>query len=141
MIFACTALPTWWAYFTRYSIQEYQADEPDASYGYYWSLQIGDSVILKLFPDILLYYGAIYIVSLLAYIAEHSETTRSLMHRRPFPGVGICLGEIILGTILAGLLVTQFLYWYLDHGWEQTEVDSRSAAERAARALGQVCVR
>ena len=31
LIFACCALPTWWAYFTRTGIQSYQADRPSQS--------------------------------------------------------------------------------------------------------------
>lgn len=43
-----------------------------------------------------------------------------------------CYSDVL--AVMAGT----FFYWYYDHGWEQTTINSRTSAERAARSIGQV---
>ena len=136
--FACTALPTWWAYFTKHSIQAYEVSRPPKAYGFYWKVAIGDDLVLKLFPDILVYYGTIYIVAAVAMLAQFVPSLAHRLAHKPKALAGVTQGEFILSILLVVLLVGQFCYWYWDHGWENEDIDSRTGAERAARSVGQV---
>ena len=138
MLYSCMTLPTWWSYFSKYSIQEYEADKPSQDYGTYWSITIGPNLVLKLFPDILIYYMTIYAVSIVAITAEAVPALRTRLHRKPWFLAGYCVGETLLFITIVTLIVGQFLYWFYDHGWEESVTTSRSKAERAARAVGQV---
>jgi len=138
LFFACTALPTWWAGFTKYTIQENLADEPSKEYGSYWSVSLGDGIILKLFPDILIYYASIYAVAFVALISEAFPALRTRLHSRPWFLMSATVGEALLLITLAGLGIGLFSYWYFDHAWEQRAYSSRTSEERAARSVGQV---
>lgn len=138
LFFACTALPTWWADFTKYSIQKNLADQPSQEYGTYWSISLGDGIILKLFPDILIYYASIYAVACIALLSEAFPALRTRLHSRPTFLLSFTVGEALLLITLIFLSVGLFIYWYFDHAWEQRAYSSRSAEERAARSIGQV---
>jgi hypothetical protein len=47
-----------------------KADVPAKEYGIYWSIHFGEHFVMKLFPDILIFYVAIYTVSFGALAAE-----------------------------------------------------------------------
>jgi len=136
--FSCTALPTWWAYFTKHGIQAYESSVPPKTYGAYWSLEIGQNLILKLYPDILIYYGAIYLVAGVAVVAQSFPSVYHRLSKKPSRLGGLSVGEFALAVLLVVLLVGQFFYWYFDHGWENEDRDKRSSAEIAARSVGQV---
>jgi len=72
VFFACCVLPTWWNNFTVYGIHKNQATSPQKAYGMYWSITISSSLVFKLFPDILIYYGAIYAVAIVSICAQVS---------------------------------------------------------------------
>ena len=135
---ACTVLPTWWAYFTKHSIQTYEASRPPEAYGTYWRLAVGGDLVLKLYPDILIYYGAIYLVAGVALAAQFVPRLANRLASKPSVLAGMTVGEFVLSNLLVVLLVGQFCYWFYDHGWENEEIDSRTGAERAARSIGQV---
>jgi predicted ferric reductase len=136
--FSCTALPTWWAYFTKHGIQAYEVSLPPKTYGTFWSLKIGQDLILKLYPDILIYYGAIYLVAGVAVVAQTFPSVYHRLSKKPSRLGGLSVGEFALAVLLVVLLVGQFFYWYFDHGWENEEREKRSSAEIAARSVGQV---
>ena len=136
MILSCTILPTWWSGFTRYKIQQYQQQMPDQSNGFYWAVSVNDHVILKLFPDILIYYSAIYFVSLVGLAAQFYPPLKRLLHRRMTPSV--CVGQFLLGMGLVALLVVSWLYWFLTHVYENNPRKIRTIAELAARSFGQI---
>ena len=136
MILACTILPTWWSGFSRYKIETYQLLEPSQGYGVYWAVLMNDTVIAKLFPDIVIYYGAIYLVCMLALTAQYYSPLKRFFHLRLTPSV--CVGQAMIGTGLWMLLVGEWCYWYFSHGWESETISSRSNAELAARSFGQI---
>lgn len=142
LFFAATALPTWWNGFTAYGIQENLADVPSKAYGFYWSLSVGNNednaIVLKLFPDILVYYLAIYAVAIVALLAEAVPAVRVRLHSKPWFLYKASVGESLLFITILCLAVGLFLYWYFDHGWEQKATTTRTNEERAARAIGQV---
>ena len=136
LILASTLLPTWWSGFTRYKIQEYQLSVPSQAYGLYWSLTFKEKVVLKLYPDIVIYYGAIYLVSFLALLAQHWSPLRLFFHKRLTST--ICVGQVLLGSGLVALLLGEWCYWFFGHSWENNLIKPRSNAELAARSFGQV---
>jgi len=138
MIFACVSLPTWWSGLTKSTIQSYQQDRPDKLFGHYWATALGSHLVLKLFPDILLYYGAIYLVSVVAFTAQYVPALRSVLHSRWKFLAGYSIGEFSLVILLIALLISDFLYWYFEHGWQLTAVSAYTRAERGARSTGQV---
>ena len=136
LILACTLLPTWWNNFSRLKIQQYQMSVPSQAYGTYWALQLNNNILLKLYPDIAIYYGAIYFVSILALIAQFWSPLRLFFLKRLTPTV--CVGQALLGFGLFSLLVGEWCYWFFSHAWENNLVKPRSNAELAARSFGQI---
>lgn len=142
MIFCCCAMPTWWNSFTKTGIQAYQQDRPSQSFGTYWAVTVANgALVLKLFPDIVMYYGVIYLVALVSIVAKIWQPLANFFHYRPLSSWGLAymsVGDICWGVVVGGLLVGVFVWFYLFHGWEQSSVSSRSNSERAARSMGQV---
>lgn len=110
---------------------------------------------LKIFPDIVMYYGTIYLISMLALLAQvYRPLSRAFAYRlslkpiqcllptmitRVFPiGVSASLGEILLGAVFITLVTAEFCYWYFSHGWHDRAKDTYTSEERAARSMGQV---
>ena len=135
-IFACTILPTWWTGFTRYEIQKYQKFVPPQAYGTYWAVKMNETVVLKVFPDIALYYGFIYLVSLLALTAQFWPPLKRFFFIRLTRTVSV--GQALLAVGLVALLVSEWCYWFFSHAWENNLTKPRPTAEKAARSLGQI---
>eukprot|EP01038_Epipyxis_sp_PR26KG_P005895 gene5895-8134_t len=125
LFIACISLPTWWYRFTKYNLQVYEADQPSKSYGFYWAIVINDNLILKIFPDIFVYYLSIYIVTIIALLSQINQTVRKFLHKRPFNSLG-------------SMVISLFCYWYYNHCWEQKLNSTRTNAELAARSVGQI---
>lgn len=140
LVIACMSLPTWWAYFGVGIIRTYQHALPPQQYNFYWSWKIGDDLQLKLFPDILLFYGGLYLVILNAFIAEYVTSYKRMLHRRfvvPIINVTCSVGEALISFVLFGMMLGQFLLYFFGHGWQNTNIFSYTTQQRAARALGQ----
>jgi Ferric reductase like transmembrane component len=133
---ACMILPTWWSGFTKFKIQQYQAQVPPQSHGIYWAMTVKENVVLKLFPDILIYYGAIYFVSLLALVAQFWPPLKRFFHMRLTPTA--CVGQVLLGLTLVLLVGGSWLYWFTIHIYENDPKKARTNAELAARSFGQI---
>ena len=140
-------LPTWWPYFTLQDIQIYQSSTPSQTLGPYWSftdakmLSAGQktAVVLKLYPDILIFYVFIYAISLVAIAAQVCTPLLNFLKRRIYhPYVTMTIGEAGFGLALALMLVGQFMYWYTLHVYQADPNIYRSNVELAARAMGQV---
>lgn len=135
LVLACTALPTWWNNFTAFKIQKYQASIPSQVYGTYWAVTVSDLLVLKLFPDILIYYGAIYLVCSMAVVAQIWSPLRKFFHKRLTPSV--CVGQALLALGVLLLLIGEWCYWFFVHKFEHKSLH-RSNAELAARSFGLV---
>lgn len=136
LFLACTLLPTWWSGFTKFKIQQYQAQVPPQAHGIYWSMTVKEDVVLKLFPDILIYYGFIYFVSILALLAQFWPPLKRFFHMRLTPTV--CVGQVLLALGLLLLLGGSWLYWFTIHIYENEPRKVRTSAELAARSFGQI---
>lgn len=141
LLFATMSLPTWWATFSKTDLSAYLADIPDSGTGSYYSIKINSNWYLKLFPDILMYYLAIYLVVLTALAAKALPWLHKLLHFRPnfsLLSFGLSVGEMLLLVVFIAMVVAQFLYFMYDHGWEGENLYESGATERAARSMGQV---
>lgn len=136
MFVACMILPTWWSGFTRFKIQQYQAQVPPQSHGFYWAMTVSEDVVLKLFPDILIYYAFIYLVSLVGLLAQFWPPLKRFFHMRLSSNV--CVGQALLSLGLVLLVVGSWCYWYFVHIYENEPQKQRTAAELAARSFGQI---
>jgi len=152
LIIASMSLPTWWAHFSLDGLQKYAASSPCTMYGPYLSFKTSEVLVFKLFPDILAYNLAIYIVTIFALLAQNYPRLRrffniTMRFNKPFSScnddgpissVILKVGEVLLMTIFAGLVLFQFCYFYKYHSWENKSNDTRAPAELAARSMGQV---
>jgi len=167
IIISCMSLPTWWAYFTPYDIQTYRSvlpqqyinsvytgyDDDDNDGGvnaninkansfWWWDVsknpQSHDYVFL--FPDIVMYYGLIYLIVMIALLSEVFPELRVFLLRKCQlgPSIRLCVGEILLATFLALFLGSYYPYWFLDHVWEQGYIAPEVIpVEDGARSMGQ----
>ena len=137
-IVACTMLPDWIFYFTKYDIQKFQALRPADDLDIFFTVVPANTppIVPKLYLDILVYYAAIYLVAGIALLAMVYESLRHVLHLRL--SKHICLGQALVGFVFFALLAGEFCYWFLVHGYEGQSRTLRSNAELTARALGQV---
>ena len=86
-----------------------------------------------------MYYLTIYVVALTSFICKFYKPLKDFFHTRhrviPF---SLCVGELVLGLTLLGLLIGEFCYFYYDHGWQDTKKSYYTTQERAARTMGQL---
>lgn len=86
-----------------------------------------------------MYYGTIYVIAILALLTQAFPVLQRLFFYRPRRFFfNISIGELGLFLTIVSLIIGQFCYFYIDHGWDLSAISSRTAAERTARALGQV---
>jgi hypothetical protein len=119
---------------------------PAQGLGIYWTFTSSSfvtgqqtAVNLKLFPDILIFYIFIYVVSLFAYVSHVYHPLQILMERRIlYPRFNITLGEMLFVSITAIMVGGEFAYWYRQHVYEYIYPVIRSTQEIAARSMGQV---
>jgi len=136
---ACLIMPTGWNNFSQYGIQSYQHSNPDQKYGTY-IVWYANYTYFKLYPDILVFYGSIYLVVALALLCKLSSSFRSFFyHIVELPSIGkFSVAQIMLTIFITLLLLWQFFYFYYDHVWENADNSVRSNEEICARCLGQV---
>eukprot|EP01036_Dinobryon_divergens_P024395 gene24395-32842_t len=145
LIVASMVLPTWWAGFSSNGLKTYAASKPDRINGPYFHFQLNKWVVLKLFPDILAYNLAIYLVALTALLSKGVPNISRILNStfllpNPF-GVSrwiVKVGEGLLFAVFVFLIIFQFCYFYMYHAWENKSNADRVNAELAARAMGQV---
>lgn len=139
--FLSISLPSWWNQFTRYKLEDYLGSKPNQAYGYYWSVQLSNNFIVKIFPDIMMYYGSIYLVVIIALLAEKSAYIRQQLTARYkcIPGHR-SVAEVLMLLLVGALVIGQFIYFSTEHCYELTPCADRTSVERTARAAGLVAV-
>jgi hypothetical protein len=144
MFIASISLPTWWRRFSKYELQKYEASEPDQLYGHYHKIKVNDHFYMKMYPEILYYYLSFYVVTIICVFAHYNKTLRNILHHRFNTTIlyftpNVCVGEVLLLSLLTGLLYFQFHYFYYEHKYENKNISGlRSEVELAARSLGQM---
>ncbi len=86
----------------------------------------------------MIFYGFIYLVSLVAYLSVLFPSLRRWLLSRPLWLGGFSLGQLSLCVALGCMLLGEFVYWYLDHAWQLETRSDFTAANIAARSAGQV---
>ena len=136
---------------TVIGIRNYQNFVPDQNVSFYWSFtsfSFAEDLVGKLFPDIVLFYGMIYLVAVIALVSEFYPNVRQRFHHRIDVEMqmgdvlryssSITVGEICCICAIFSVMLGQFCLFYFNHGWQNTPTSYWSTQERAARALGQV---
>ena len=107
---------------------------------------MNNNLVLKLFPDILAFNLAIYLVTLIALLAGRYAVLGRILGKtllfsgNPFGDQPVIfkVGECLLFLVFVGLVVFQFCYFYFYHSWELKRNAGRANYELAARSMGQV---
>jgi hypothetical protein len=139
IIIASVSLPTWWASFTSSSISSYEAYMPVLANGPFWShVVISDEFVMKLYPDILIFYLFIYVVTLVGLTAQFIPQLQDLLLWKPnLLPFSVAIGEMFVLTAAVAVYSLQFWYWRYHHQYENSSA-VRSDDELIARSLGQV---
>eukprot|EP00752_Nemacystus_decipiens_P007965 g7118.t1 len=165
-IFASMSIDDGWEGLTAADVKTYASSSASQSYGTIWNLHLSSSLILKLFPDVLIYWSFMYLLVVVALVARKWTRLERFFHApfRPFggrlrprqaafsrlgvdygpssspcsPSFGWKNGEAFLAIMFFALLLCEGLYWYLDHGWGGAAIDSKTWQERFARTMGQL---
>lgn len=164
MIISCMSLPTWWAYFNPYAIQSYRASLPSQ---YISNINTenndddgNDHVVNKyntfswwnvskyptqyqeyifLFPDIIMYYGLLYLIVMIALLTELFPEFRKTLLRRGHLPYKLCLGELLMVVFLSLFIGSYYPYWFVDHVWERGFINPTVIpVEDSARSMGQL---
>lgn len=111
---------------------------PENNIGYVPQLRVSPDLVLKLFPDVLLFWGYIYVNCAVALLVQAVPLLRRLSRQCHPSLLSLSTGEIVFWLGFCAFLAATFLYWYLVHGWEGNPIPAVSTAERFSRTVAQV---
>jgi len=153
-LFMSACLPNQFNNFTPSGIaisenKVYYAEKEDwPIHGTYYSLTINSDLTLVFWPDVLLFYGFIYIIAVIGLLAQVSDSVKYILLYRPslLWNKFVSMGEIFLVLLFITLLALEFVYWEYDHlyhwqkiGDETTEdYTDKTWQESLARTFGQL---
>jgi hypothetical protein len=140
LIFCTLALPNAWKKMSLKEIRIFQAKVPDPKLGFYWKFTNTNypNLILKLYPDVLFYYGFIYSILIAALLTRFVPRMKRIFHSRVAFLWRYTVGELMLGLLLLGLIIGEFLYYYLYVPVvKQEPYSSINAIKDGAVAVGQ----
>lgn len=100
-----------------------------------FSYKLSDDVYVKVFPDVLIFYTFIYVISFLGLLSQIRCQCFDNMHKR-HTSLGLSYWHLLFLLTVGILLITFTIYWGHDHAWHYGE--PKTAIERCARTLGQV---
>ena len=136
LIFGMMSLPNNWQYLSLFYIRSEQQTEEVAEYGTCWQWEVSDYLILKLYPDIVIYYSFIYVVTAVGLLAQVYPNLRRILHTRVF--YSLPLGEVLATVAVVLVVVGEFCYWYYYQWWQSTPRKDYTSEEMAARSMGQI---
>jgi predicted ferric reductase len=135
--------PSNWEYFIpgdlrAFALECYYEDSEGYSLGDAIRFKVGGAC-LKFWPDLQIFYFAIYATAVVALGAVHSRELRVLLHSRPKFLLGFTLGESFVVTLFTLMLFFEFIYWYVIRDvWNGAKQSSMLVSERLARTAGQL---
>lgn len=139
MVFSTMALPIRWKDMSFAKIQAYEANRNPKN-GMYWRITVNDTLVLKLFPDVLFYYGYIYLILIITILSYYFPIVKRGLRMRSkyFLFFGCSVGELFLFISMMGLLIGIFCYnfVYLNQVVSVLSTDIKVVAEDAALAVG-----
>ena len=144
MFFVTLSLPNNWQYLSLSGIRSYEQYSQDSDppllseYGTCWTMKLSDHLVLKLYPDILIFYCFIYLFVVVGLLSQMWLPLQRFLYHR-INGFGkIYVGECLAIFMMACLLVGEFCYWYYDHWYQNLANNTYSSEEIAARSMGQL---
>ena len=125
-----------------YNVAKWAAREivAENNIGYVFQHRISPDLVLKLFPDVVLFYGYIYANCACALLVQAVPRLRRLSRQRHPSLLSLSTGELAFWWGFCAFLAVTFLYWYLIHGWEGNPTPAVSLAERFSRTVAQVAL-
>mmetsp|Transcript_19174 Transcript_19174/g.22856 ORF Transcript_19174/g.22856 Transcript_19174/m.22856 type:complete len:1186 (+) Transcript_19174:273-3830(+) len=164
VIFLCMLLPDEFTEITHYAVQHYESEKFSSSQGPVLNFPLSEKLVLKLYPDIMIFYGALYLVAFLGMFARLCQPLADLLAAPPpalfrcylpTEGVMSCIlkllvptgyassnGEVCLIFLLFALLAGEGYYWFFLHEFQCNiyfcHGSSASMEEQLARSLGQL---
>eukprot|EP01041_Mallomonas_annulata_P003178 gene3178-6273_t len=135
-LFLCTmALPTSWKSMSLLRIRTFQASVPDPKVGFYWKVTVNTDLVLKIYPDVLFYYGFIYFVLVMTILSNYIKSIKNLLRSRVKLYPLCTFGEALMMTMLTGLVIGEFYYYYAYV--PVIAKSTKTPAEQGAVAVGQ----
>lgn len=116
--------------------QTYTCPERDDATMVTQSVFIHASLSLKFWPDLLIFYGFIYVCLLVGVAGALSSTVRHQLQHRIKALWGFSLGQLVLISLFVTASLLWFSYWYFDHAWVGNPI-AQTVSERMARTAGQ----
>jgi len=100
-----------------------------------WNLVISEMVVLKIFPDTLLYYIFLELLAVIALISSLVPKVARLLSRKMLKGFS--WGEFLAGVLFSVVFVLWTIYWLHDHNYHDGKpgIDDVKT-ERVARWFG-----
>ncbi|KAH0484141.1 MAG: hypothetical protein KVP17_000739 [Porospora cf. gigantea B] len=95
-----------------------------------------ESFYLAFYPDVLLFYGFLYLLIVFGVMQKTWPTLRSLLTRRLG---GVSLNDLCVAFLFCLEFIAQLIYWGFHHNWKQ-RASRLGAADCWARAFGQLAV-
>lgn len=126
-----------------YEVATWAAREitPDSNIGWVLQYRISSDLVLKLFPDVIIFYLYIYVNSAVALLCSAHPRSRVVRTLHSFDvSSQLCNGELLFWFGFIAHIITTFCYWYLVHGWEGNPIPAVSTAERFSRTTAQVAL-
>jgi NAD(P)H-flavin reductase len=106
--------------------------------GYIPQVRVSNDIVLKLYPDVGMFYLYIYILCFIGLAAQFFPSLgRFLSTRRPIL-LGYSQGEVILVLSFILFIALFFCYWYYIHMYEGYEPNHFNATQKWARTLGMM---
>lgn len=105
-----------------------------------WVVREGVAV-MKAWPDVLLFYGFIYFVTVVGLLGQSHVSFRKFLHWRPAAFRGVSVGTVGLGTAFAVMLGLWVWYWRYVHSFLGTPSPGQPKTwpqERTSRTFGQI---
>ena len=144
VLFFTMLLPTSWKRFTPMKILEFQSNIPNLKNGFYWKYDFdinnnnNSNIIMKLYPDVVMYYFFIYMMVLSTFIFHCIQPIQYVLFQRfsTFPiSLKQSMIEIFIISSTTILLLCEFYYYFFYIPILGKSTKSRS--EQAAVAIGQ----
>ena len=126
-----------------YEVATWAAREitPATNIGWVLQYRISSDLVLKLFPDVVIFYLYIYVNSAVALLCSAYPRSRAVRTLHSFDvSSHLCNGELLFWFGFIAHIITTFCYWYLVHGWEGNPIPAVSTAERFSRTTAQVAL-
>lgn len=130
-------------WFFPYEVATWAAREivEETNVGWVAQYRVSPDLVLKLFPDVMMFYGYIYLNSAVALACVFFPGTAVVRTFRSYDVTSkLNNGELLFWFGFISYLVSSFLYWYLVHGWEGNPISAVTTSERFSRTIAQTAL-